>query len=100
MIKRKSATLQDELASFLDDVVELARSSTGLDNEKLEELKESFRAKVDELGTGARDAARNIADHTDEALARADAYAHEKPWHMVIAAGLMGLALGVLVSRR
>ena len=41
-----------------------------------------------------------IAEQTEDAIEAADRYAHEKPWHLVAVAGLVGLAFGVLVSRR
>lgn len=98
------AGLQEELTALLDDVLELARSKTGLDAEKLDELKQGFRERVENFGTEAqgavRDAASSIAGHADEALDSVDEYAHENPWHLVAAAGLIGLAIGVLVARR
>lgn len=107
MSKRKDSTiagLQDELAAFLDDIVELAKSKTGLDAERLDELKQGFRERVETFGADAqgavRDAAKNLAGHADEALDSVDGYAHENPWHLVAAAGLIGLAVGVLVMRR
>lgn len=102
MSKRKNpaAAVQDELENLVDDLVDMARSSTGLDAGKIEEIKQGFRERVEKVRVEATQAAQSIADHADEAIERADSYAHEKPWHLVLAAGLVGLALGVLVSRR
>lgn len=95
---------QEELSAFLDDILDLARSGTGLDAAKLDELKQGFRARMEQIGTEAggvaREAADRITGHADEALRQANRYAHEKPWQLVAAAGLIGLAVGVLVARR
>lgn len=95
---------QEELSAFLDDILDLARSGTGLDAARLDELKQGFRDRMEQIGSEAggvaRDAADRIAGHADEALREADRYAREKPWHLIAAAGLIGLAVGVLVARR
>jgi ElaB/YqjD/DUF883 family membrane-anchored ribosome-binding protein len=98
--KNAASQAQEELAAFLDDVVELARSSAGLDHDRLEELKQTFRERVGHLQSEARQTARDLVDQADDALDRADTLAREKPWHFVLAAGLVGLAVGVLVARR
>jgi ElaB/YqjD/DUF883 family membrane-anchored ribosome-binding protein len=103
MFKRKNsaaAAVQDELTRLIDDVVELTRSATGLDTDKLDEIKEDIRQRAEALGTTVRDAAHSIADQAEEAIETADRYAHEKPWHLIAVAGLVGLAIGVLASRR
>lgn len=98
--KNPAAAAQEELADFLDDVVEMARSSTGLDADKIEEIKQGFRRRIEELGSDAKSAAEGVFGHAEDAIEQADRYAHEKPWQLVVAAGLVGLALGVLVARR
>jgi ElaB/YqjD/DUF883 family membrane-anchored ribosome-binding protein len=98
------ASLQDELSSFLDDIVDLAKSKTGLDGDKLDELKQGFRDRLEGLGSEAEGAVRGAASHiaggAEDALDFVEEYAHENPWHLVLAAGLIGLAVGALVSRR
>lgn len=98
--RKTGSKAHDELAALLDDVVELARSSTGLDTERLDALKQSFRERVESLQVDARQTARDLVEQADTALDRADSLAREKPWHFVLAAGLVGLAMGVLVARR
>jgi ElaB/YqjD/DUF883 family membrane-anchored ribosome-binding protein len=96
--------LQDELSNFLDDIISLARDKTGIDAARLDELKQGFRARVDQFGGDAtdavREAAQDLSAQAQDAMDRVDMYAHEKPWQLVLAAGLIGLAVGVLVARR
>jgi ElaB protein len=107
MSKRKdsaTAGLQDELAHFLEDILDLAKTKTGIDQDKLDELKQGFHDRIDQLGEDAggavRDAARSLSGHAEEAFDHVDSYAREKPWQLVLAAGLLGLAVGVLVARK
>jgi ElaB/YqjD/DUF883 family membrane-anchored ribosome-binding protein len=103
MSNRKNSTagaVQDELTRLLEDVMELARSATSLDAGKLDEIKEDILDRAETLGATVKNAAHSIAEQTEEAIEAADRYAHEKPWHLVAVAGLVGLAFGLLVSRR
>ncbi|HUG71823.1 MAG TPA: hypothetical protein VMK82_00225 [Steroidobacteraceae bacterium] len=103
MFNRKhsaAAAVQDELTRLLDDTMELTRSAAGLDTDKLDEIKDGIRERAEALGATVRNAAHSVADQAEEAIETADRYAHEKPWHLIAAAALVGLAFGVLVSRR
>jgi len=99
--KADAATaVKEELESLVEDILELAKSSAGLDGEKLDSLKKGLHERVEQIRAGARRTVRSLAEKADDALETADDYAHENPWHLVIAAGLAGIAVGVLVARR
>jgi ElaB/YqjD/DUF883 family membrane-anchored ribosome-binding protein len=99
-----SSGVKDELSALLEDLVELASSATGMDREKLDELKQGLHDRVEQLGADAKnaaqDAASSIHHKASQTLEQVDSYAHAKPWHLVIAAGLAGFALGALVARK
>ena len=99
-----SSSVKDELAALLEDLVELTSSATGIDHQKLDELKQGLHERVGKIGADARDAAQDAAsaihDKASQTLEQVDRYAHAKPWHLVIAAGLVGFALGALVARK
>ena len=96
--------VKDELNALLEDLVELASSATGIDREKLADLKQGLHERVDRLGAEAKDAASDAADairnKASETFDQVDSYAHAKPWNLAIAAGLVGLVVGLLVSRK
>jgi ElaB/YqjD/DUF883 family membrane-anchored ribosome-binding protein len=95
-----AADLREELAELIEDILDVARSRTGLDQEKIDELRQGLRDRLDQIGSDAGAVTSRIADQAGEALTQADRYAHEKPWQLAAAAGLIGLAVGVLLSRR
>jgi ElaB/YqjD/DUF883 family membrane-anchored ribosome-binding protein len=96
--------VKDELSALLEDLVELASSATGMDREKLAELKQGLHDRVEQVGASAKDAATDAASsikaRATETMDRVDSFAHEKPWHLALAAGLIGLAVGVMVARK
>jgi ElaB/YqjD/DUF883 family membrane-anchored ribosome-binding protein len=95
-----AAALKSELSKLVEDLAELASKSTNMGAERLDQLKDGFRERIDQLGSEARNTAGKVRERADEALEYADGYAHEKPWNLVIAAGLLGLVVGVLVARK
>ncbi len=96
--------VKNELSALLEDLIELASSATGLDADKLGELKQGLHDRVDKLGADAqaavKDATSSIHAQADKAMEKVDDYAHAKPWHLVVAAGVLGLVVGVLVARK
>jgi len=96
--------VKDELSALLEDLVELASSATGIDHEKLDEIKQGLQDRVGKFGADARDAAQDAAStiqhKASQTMEQVDSYAHAKPWHLVLAAGLVGFALGALVARK
>ncbi len=95
---------RDELTALLEDLVELASSATGMDREKLAQLKQGLHERVEQFGAEARetaqDAASSLHAKASETMDQVDSYAHAKPWHLVLAAGLVGFAVGALVARK
>jgi ElaB/YqjD/DUF883 family membrane-anchored ribosome-binding protein len=96
--------MKDELSALLEDLLELASSATGINKEKLADIKQGLHERVDQLGGEAKDAASDAAsairDKASETFEQVDSYAHAKPWNLVIAAGLVGLVVGLLVARK
>ena len=96
--------IKGELAALLEDLVELASSATGIDKEKLADIKQGLHERVEQIGAEAKDAASNAAsairDRASETFEQVDDYAHAKPWNLAIAAGLVGLVVGLLVARK
>ncbi|MEJ0100269.1 MAG: hypothetical protein WDO12_11235 [Pseudomonadota bacterium] len=99
-----SSAAKNELSALLEDLVELASNATGIDPEKLEDLKASLHERVGKFGSDARgaakDAASSIQDQAEEALGKVDGFARAKPWQLALAAGLIGFVVGAMVSRK
>jgi len=99
-----SQSVKNELSALLEDLVELASNATGIDPEKLEELKQGLHERVEKFGSDAKDAAKDAAssirDKADDTLDQVSSFARNKPWQLALAAGLIGFVVGAMVTRK
>ncbi len=102
--KAAGSAVKNELSALLEDLVELASNATGIDPEKLDELKESLKERVEKFGSDAKDAAKDAAssirDQADDTLEQVSSFARAKPWQLALAAGLIGFVVGAMVTRK
>ena len=91
---------RDRIGDFVDDVLELISGASNWDREDLSALKERVQGGAQRLKETAAEREQQLREVAESAAARADSYAHENPWHVAAIAGALGLALGVLISRR
>ena len=92
--------LAADLRLVISDAEELLRATVGQAGEtaaaaraKMQESLESAKLKLGPLGEEAAEQARAAVRATDD-------YVREHPWQAVGIAALVGIALGLLVSRR
>ena len=89
-----------DMRAVLADTEQLLKAVVGESGEKLaalrpriEEHLRNARARVAEFEQAATEQARAAAEATD-------AYAHEHPWKVAGFTALLGVAVGLLISRR
>ena len=97
---KQEATTRDGLGQFVDDVLELISGASDWDREDLAALKERVQDGAQRLKDTALERQQEFRDAAEDAAARADSYAHENPWQVAAIAAAVGLAVGVLLSRR
>jgi len=89
-----------DLRTVLADTEQLLKSAIGQSGEKLAAL----RPRIEENLRGARarlEEYEQIASARARAAAEAtDAYVHDHPWKVAGFAALIGVAVGLLISRR
>ena len=89
-----------DLRTVLTDTEQLLKSAVGQSSEKLAALQprieqnlRNARERLEEFEQMASARAREAAEATD-------AYAHEHPWKVAGFTALLGMAVGLLISRR
>ncbi len=87
---------RSEIGSFVDEVLELLSGARDRGQEELSELRERVKDSAQRLKEGAAIGQRELR----AAAEKADDFAHENPWQVAGIAAVLGLALGVLISRR
>lgn len=92
--------LLESLKVALDEAEGLLRSAANATGDQAAELRaravDSLRATRESL----YDTQESLLRQGKKAIREADDYVHDKPWQAVAAVGVVGLLLGLLISRR
>jgi ElaB/YqjD/DUF883 family membrane-anchored ribosome-binding protein len=91
---------RSEIGSFVDEVLELLSGARDRGQEDLSELRERVKGSAQRLKEGAAKGQRELRAAAESAAGKADDYAHENPWQLAGIAAVVGLAIGVMISRR
>lgn len=89
-----------DMKIVIADAEELLRATAGQAGEKvasarlkIQDSLETAKVKLAQLSEAGAEKAKAAARATDD-------YVHEHPWHAVGVSALVGLVLGILISRR
>jgi ElaB/YqjD/DUF883 family membrane-anchored ribosome-binding protein len=91
---------RSEVGAFVDEVLELLSGARDRGQEDLSELRERVKGSAERLKEGATKTQRELRAAAESAAEKADDFAHENPWQLAGIAAVLGLALGVMISRR
>ncbi len=89
-----------DLKIVVADAEELLRATASQAGEKAGVARERIQASLANARVKLVEAERALAERTRQAAKVADDYVHENPWQAVGVAAVVGLVLGVLISRR
>ncbi|MFA5521510.1 MAG: DUF883 family protein [Castellaniella sp.] len=84
----------------LDDAESLLREAAEATGEKAEELRERAMRSLNRTRDHISDAQDALVEQGCRAARATDDYVHDNPWQAMAAAGLAGLVLGLLITRR
>jgi ElaB/YqjD/DUF883 family membrane-anchored ribosome-binding protein len=95
---------QDKLISSvklsLNDAEALLREAAGATGERAAQLREQALASLKQTREALYDAQDEVLAQGRRAVRATDEYVHDNPWQAIGVAGMAGLLLGVLLSRR
>jgi len=91
---------RDEIDDFVEEMLELLSDAGDRGKEDLADLRTRLQDRAQRLKEGALKGQAELRAAAESAAARADDYVHENPWQVIAAAGVVGLVLGALLSRR
>lgn len=92
--------LIDNAKTSLDDAEELLREAASTTGEKAAELRERALAALKRTRETLYDAQDAVIQRGRRAARATDDYVHDNPWQAISIAGVAGLLLGMLISRR
>ncbi|MBS1205173.1 MAG: hypothetical protein H6R25_2072 [Proteobacteria bacterium] len=100
MSKNNTDDLRAELKSLADTLEEVLSNSGEKSKEELSKLRGKAEQALRDSRHRLSETSDVIAKQTREAAARTDEYVRENPWASVGIGAAIGVALGVLLTRR
>ena len=92
--------LLNGLKAALGEAEGLLRSAASATGDQAAELRERALDSLRATREALHDTQESILRQGKKAIREADDYVHDKPWQAVAAVGVVGLLLGLLISRR
>ncbi|AHV92747.1 DUF883 family protein [Bordetella holmesii] len=92
--------LIDSVKSSLNDAETLLREAAASSGEKASELRERALSSLKRTREALYDAQDAMLERGRRAARATDDYVHDNPWQAIGIAGVTGLLLGLLISRR
>ena len=89
-----------ELRNFIADIEDLITSMTSLSGEDLERAKEKLALRIEAAKESLTEVSNQIADRARQSARATDTYVHDHPWQSVGIGAILGLLVGLAVSRR
>jgi len=91
---------RSQIDDFVDEVFELLSGSRKLGAEELAQLRERVQGGAERLKESASEKHQELREAVESAATQVDSYARENPWPVIALAAGLGVALGVIISRR
>ncbi|WP_459615261.1 ElaB/YgaM/YqjD family protein [Bordetella sp. 2513F-2] len=92
--------LIDNVKASLNDAEALLREAAGTTGDKAAELRDRAMASLKRTREALHDAQDAVLERGRRAARATDDYVHDNPWQAITIAGVTGLLLGLLISRR
>lgn len=99
-LQSKEEAFIDSVKDSLDDAEKLLREAADTTGDKANELRERAMESLRRTRVALYDAQDAVLAKGRVAVRATDDYVHDNPWQAAGFAGLAGLLLGVLLSRR
>jgi ElaB/YqjD/DUF883 family membrane-anchored ribosome-binding protein len=92
--------LASDLRTIITDAEELLRATANQAGEKVAAARARVQDSLDSAKLKLELLGEEAADHARQAVRATDDYVHDHPWHAVGIAALVGLVLGMAISRK
>lgn len=89
-----------DMRTVLADTEQLLKAVIGESGDKLAALRPRIEENLRNIKTRVVDFEQAAADKARAAVETTDNYAHEHPWRIAGVSALVGVAIGMLISRR
>jgi len=88
------------LTDFLDDVEDLTRAIKNVETPEIARVRAKVRIALAAAKSALSDSAAQVRVQAKQMSQRTDGYVRDNPWQVVGVAAVVGLVLGMLMTRR
>ena len=99
-VSKSQQALLDDLKKAVDDAETILKEVAEKGGEEAEEVQEKVRSILKKAMASFNDAEDAVIERGREVAHKTQEYVHQNPWQTIGIAGVAGLLLGVLISRR
>jgi ElaB/YqjD/DUF883 family membrane-anchored ribosome-binding protein len=89
-----------QISSFLQNVEDLTKALKDVDTPDISRVKAKVKMALAAAKSAMADTATQLRGHAQEVGKRTDGFVRDNPWQVIGIAAVVGLAVGLLVSRR
>jgi ElaB/YqjD/DUF883 family membrane-anchored ribosome-binding protein len=90
----------NQLGKFLDDVEDLVRHVTPLDDSNISRARQRVESSINAVRTTAERGIHQTVETTRAAARATDSFVHNSPWTAIGIAAVAGLALGAAIRSK
>jgi ElaB/YqjD/DUF883 family membrane-anchored ribosome-binding protein len=95
-----SEKLVDDFSTVLSEAESLLHDAASETGEKARDLRHQIEAKLATAKLRLQEVEGHLADHARVCARKTDDFVHDHPWQAVGIGAAIGLAIGLLISRR
>ncbi|SAI65692.1 membrane protein [Bordetella ansorpii] len=99
-VAKEKEKLIDSVKTSLNDAENLLREAAGTTGDKAAELRDRAMVSLKRTREALYDAQDAVLERGRRAARATDDYVHDNPWQAISIAGVTGLLIGLLISRR
>jgi len=99
-MRKVSEFANGQVDNFLDSVDDLTRALKDVESPDIERVRAKVKLALIAAKSAVADAASQVRTQARDVGKRTDSYVRENPWQVIGVAAVIGLAVGILTSRR
>ena len=89
-----------QINSFLQNVEDLTKALKDVETPDIARVKAKVKIALAAAKSAVSDTATHLRGHAQQVGKRTDGYVRDNPWQVIGIAAIVGLAVGILASRR
>lgn len=98
--ERAARGASSEMRNLISDVEELIKRVTNVSDDDVARMRAKVERTLADAKSSINQGGERMRVQADQAMTMTDEYVHERPWAAIGLAAVLGVAIGMLASRR